>query len=115
MASQQLSRFASPYPSIELARESYYSYILEHDIYGDNHAFSINGQTGNVITRKQLRDGSLRLAYGLRNAHFVGLNPLNNGSTAMIISPTTDLYMIMEFAMVRMLPFYTMRALKPHR
>ena len=43
----------------------------------DSHAFSINGQTGYVVIRKQLKVESLRLAYGLRNARFVSLNSLN--------------------------------------
>ena len=77
----------------------------------DSHAFSINGQTGYVVIRKQLKVESLRLAYGLRNARFVSLNSLNKGSTAIIASPATDIYMIMESGMVHALPFHTERML----
>ncbi|EKM61768.1 uncharacterized protein PHACADRAFT_204921 [Phanerochaete carnosa HHB-10118-sp] len=97
--SVQLSRFSSCYPSIPVSRESYYSFVFARDIFSDNHPFTINGQTGAIITRRQLRESSLRLAHGLRNAGNVGLHPLAKGSTAMLLSPTTDLYMVVQFAM----------------
>lgn len=98
--SVQLSRFSSRYPSVPVSKESYYSFVLGRDIFGDDHPFTINGQTGAIVTRKQLRESSLRLAHGLRNAGNIGLHPLAKGSTAMFLSPSTDLYMVVQFAMV---------------
>ncbi|GJE91085.1 AMP binding protein [Phanerochaete sordida] len=91
----QLSRFASAYPPIPIPRQSFYTYLVEQDTFDSNHPFTINGQTGNIVTRGQLKERALRLAYGLRNAHKVGLEPLGRGSTAIVVSPATDFYAVM--------------------
>ncbi|GJE97813.1 acyl--CoA ligase [Phanerochaete sordida] len=97
--STQLSHFESCYPPVPLTRSSYYTFVLGRDIYAPEHPFTINGQTGHVTTRRALREDSLRLAHGLRNAHRAGLAPLRRGSVAMLLSPSTDLYVVVQFAM----------------
>lgn len=94
-----LSHFASCYPPVPLTRESYYSFVLGRDIFAADHPFTIDGPSGTVVTRRQLREGSLRLAHGLRNAHRAGLAPLQRGSVVMLLSPSTDLYMVLQFAL----------------
>lgn len=51
----------------------------------------IDGITGRLITRQQLRDFSLELAHGLRNefSQHLGGTPLERGDTVMIFSPNS--------------------------
>lgn len=96
----QLSRFRSRWPSVKINKESYYTWILGQDIFSADHPFTINGQTGHVVTRGELWKESRRLAYGFRNARAVGLNTLDKGATAMTVSQATDIYMVVQFALV---------------
>lgn len=94
MSKTKMSRFASAYSPIPLPQQSFYTYLVEQDIFDSNHPFTINGQTGHVVTRGQLRERSLKLAHGLRNVHKVGLHQLSKGSTAIVVSPATDFYAV---------------------
>ncbi|EKM50352.1 uncharacterized protein PHACADRAFT_104699, partial [Phanerochaete carnosa HHB-10118-sp] len=86
-------------PPVPLPRQSFFTYLLEQDIFNDNHPYSINGQTGKVHTRGQLKRESLRLAHGLRNARNVGLSAFEKGSVALVVSPATNLYPTLIFAL----------------
>ena len=98
---EKLSRFSARTLPVPIERKSYYTFMQDHDIFKQDHPFTINGQTGHVVTRARLWADSLTLAHGLRNARKVGLDPLERGSTAMIISPANDLYMVVQLALVR--------------
>ena len=101
----QLSRFSSRYPPVKIPRDSYYTFIHGQDTFSSDQPFTINGQNGHVVTRGHLWADSRRLAYGLRNARKVGLDPLEKGSVAMILSPASDLYMVVQMAMVSFVQF----------
>lgn len=97
------SRFASPFPPITPPRQSFFTYLLEQDPYSADHPFSIHGQTGEVVTRGQLRDRAHALACGLRNVHLRGMKPLQRGSTAVVLSPMNSMYAVYMLALVSLL------------
>ena len=95
-----LSRFRSNHPPLRLPRQSLYTYLLEQDIYKPERTFTIHVISGEVVSRGQVKELSLRLAYGLRNLGRIGLQELHRGGTAAIVSPSTNLYVPLMLALV---------------
>lgn len=92
--------FQSPFPPIKAPRQSWYTYLMEQDIYHPDRAFAYNGQTGEMLTRGQLKHQALELAYKLRNVEMAGMQGLSRGSTIVWYSPTTLYYPVVMFATV---------------
>ena len=98
------STFSSPYPPIdvEVCRKSLCSLLFEYnDKYPQDQACYIDGLTGQIVTRAEHKQKSLRLAAAFRNLHAVGLEKLHRGSTVVVFSPNSLLYPALMFALVR--------------
>ena len=82
--------YTSPYPSLSFPRESLYTFLPEtrwNDHLATTAAF-IDGSTANVVTRAELKQLTLSLAYGLRSEFSrLGGVSLRRGDVVMIFSP----------------------------
>jgi hypothetical protein len=93
--------YTSPYPAPTLPTTSIFSYLFPekpsdsplpaHD--PDSAAF-IDGLTGRTLSRRDVEDGALRLASGLKS------RGLGKGSTALIIGPNSLEWIVGAFGLL---------------
>jgi acyl-CoA synthetase (AMP-forming)/AMP-acid ligase II len=98
-----MSIYKSPYPSVAIPDESVFTFLFESKgsrFPGNAPAF-IDGLSGRVVSRLELKKLALSLAWGTRN-QFAALGgvPLTRGDTIMIFSPNSISWPIMLFASV---------------
>ncbi|EKM53608.1 uncharacterized protein PHACADRAFT_260046 [Phanerochaete carnosa HHB-10118-sp] len=81
--------YTSPFPAPPFPEESLYTFLFRtrFDDYPPTRAAFIDGPTGSVLTRGELRDLTLSLAYGLRTEFArMGGTPLAKGDVVMLVS-----------------------------
>jgi acyl-CoA synthetase (AMP-forming)/AMP-acid ligase II len=94
--------YTSPYPSISNPDESIFTFLFwSHNQFPDNTPAFIDGPSGRVITRGELKGLALTLGWGIRNS-FTNLGgiPLTRGDTVMIFSPNSIAWPVMVFSCV---------------
>lgn len=94
--------FKSPYPPVDIPLTSFVDYVLRQNArYRKDLPACIDGLTGSSLSREELAERALALASSLRDAHAAGLLPLSRGSTVMVLSPSSPLYVTLLLALVR--------------
>lgn len=92
--------YTSPYPPVEVRNESIFTHQFRtrYNDFPSNKAAFIDAATGFTITRAELKDYGLSLAWGLRNelANLGGIQ-LNRGDVAMIFSPNSIAWPVMFY------------------
>ena len=99
-SSSAMTIYTSPYPSVEVRNESVFTHQFRthfNDFPSDKAAF-IDAATGFTITRGQLKDYGLSMAWGLRHElPRLGGVQLNRGDVIMIFSPNSLAWPVMFY------------------
>ncbi|KAI0687441.1 AMP binding protein [Cytidiella melzeri] len=92
--------YTSPYPPVSIRNESLFTHQFrtKFNDYPHNHPAFIDASTGFTITRAQLRDLGLSMAWGLRNQlSKLGGVQLHRGDVVMIFSPNSIAWPVMFY------------------
>jgi len=94
--------YTSPYPKLDIPKHSVFTHLFgPHDPFSPSSTALIDGITGEVVTRAQLKASILTFAYGIRNTlkSLGGVN-LNRGDTALVFSPNSIIYPVVSLGLV---------------
>ncbi|KIJ98514.1 hypothetical protein K443DRAFT_103820 [Laccaria amethystina LaAM-08-1] len=85
--------YKSLIPTVPVIRQSIFTFLFEHGYYAWPSSFPalVNATDGRTITRGQLKDHALRLAWGLRNDLRLPSTPASTSDTTSRLSCSTHL------------------------
>lgn len=94
--------YNSNIPPVPVYERSLYNHLFpDNDPFPANTPAFIDSETGRSVSRGELRQLTLQLAYGLRNTlPTLGAPQLTRGDTVMVFSPNTIAFPLMLFGIV---------------